>query len=144
MKPIFAILTILLLICCDDNITENKNSSCQEIEHNTSLEINLESSACLPDGRLFKIIQARDEFCPCDVICIWEGQLVIVIETEDLDQTTTEVTVCSTKNIPHGDLFEDVSITDFTYLYNEMDDSLPLCQGTFNPNEIKIILTLAH
>jgi len=66
------------------------------------------------------------------------------IETEDLDGNETEFLVGSTKNIPHGDLFEDVAIFDFTYLYNGANDSLPLCTGAYDEKEITVVLNLSQ
>lgn len=142
MKTIIAILSIILLFACDKDV--EKTSSCQDIQFDTSFEMKVGESACLPDGRTIRLLEVKDEFCPCLAVCIWEGQLTIKLEAEDLNDQKTEIVVSSTKNIPHGDAFEDVSILDFTYLYNASDDSLPLCEGTFDEQDITIVLTLSQ
>ena len=142
MKTIIAILSIILLFACDKDV--EKTSSCQDIQFDTSFEMKVGESACLPDGRTIRLLEAKDEFCPCLAVCIWEGQLTIKLEAEDLNDQKTEIVVGSTKNIPHGDAFEDVNILDFTYLYNADDDSLPLCEGTFDEQDITIVLTLSQ
>ncbi len=118
--------------------------SCVDIEYDTPFEMAVGSSVCLPDGRRMELMTANDSFCPCLAVCVWEGQLDILLETTDLNNVTTEVFVGSNKNTPHGDAFEDVAISDFTYLYNGADDTLPLCEGTFDENEITIVLTLTQ
>ena len=146
MKSILSISFLLsislLFFSCDKNIDLRK--SCQDIQFYTTFEMKVGESACLPDGRSILLLEARDEFCPCLALCIWEGQLIIKLQTKDLFESETEIEVGSTKNIPHGDIFEDVSISDFTYLYNDSDSSLPLCQGTFDEANITIVLTLSN
>ena len=151
MKIILTILSITLLFACDKDVEKLNNSqdlemiiSCQDILFDITFEMKVGESACLPDGRTIKLLEAKDEFCPCLAVCVWEGQLTIRLEMEDLNNQTTELLAGSTKNIPHGDIFEDVSIADFTYLYNDVDDSLPLCEGTFDEQDITIILTLSQ
>ena len=145
MKAIlFSSIIFLLAACSKSDNMDTSTRSCVDIEYNVAFNLKVGDSACLPDGRSINLIEARDEFCPCLALCIWEGQLSIKLETKDLNNETTEIEVGSTKNIPHGDAFEDVYISDFTYLYNGLDDSLPLCDGTFNQGEITIALTLSN
>jgi len=89
----------------------------------------IEECSCLPDGRTIRLLEAKDEFCPCLTVCIFRGQLIIKLIAEDHNDQQTEIVVGSTKNIPHVNTFEDVRILDFTYRYNDADDSLPLCEG---------------
>jgi len=141
-QHIFIILSIFLLAACGDDV--KRSNSCQDVEFDISFSIQVGESACLPDGRSLRLLEARDEFCPCGAVCIWEGQLVIKLETEDTDETEKIEEIGSTKNIPHGNIFEDVTVSDFTYLYNGANDSLPLCEGTYDQEEITIILTLSE
>jgi|GEM_PF-4653714 len=139
---IAALITATLFISCDKDI--ERTNSCQDIELEMTFRIKVGESACLPDGRSLRILEVRDEFCPCLATCVWEGQLVMKIETEDLNENEVELEIGSTKNVPHGDLFGDIAISDFTYLYNGADDSLPLCTGTYDQDEITVVLTLSE
>ena len=142
MKTIITILFLTLLFACGKEV--KRTNSCQDIEFDTTFEMKVGESACLPDGRSIRLLEAKDEFCPCLAVCVWEGQLSITLEAEDLNQNESEVIVGSTLNIPHGDVFEDVTISSFTYLYNDADDSLPLCEGSFDEQNITIVLTLSE
>lgn len=143
MKAILYILALTLLASCgEDPIIQS--SLCEQIQFDTQFEMQVGDSACLPDGRSFTVTEVRDEFCPCLAICIWEGQLTMKLEIKETDGTVSELEVGSTKNIPHGDLFEDVTISDFTYLYNGSDDSLPLCTGTYDQEQITVRLNLSE
>lgn len=142
MKTILLFLAITLCVSCGEDPIIQSSPLCQQIEFDNTFEIKVGETACLPNGRSFKIEEVRDEFCPCLAICIWEGQLVMKISTIDLDGEEAEIEIGSTKNIPHGNIFEDVSVFDFTYLYNDIDDSLPLCTGTYDQEEITLKLNL--
>lgn len=139
MRTILLVSTLLTFVSCSKT---GNSDACELIQYDTAFAMTVGSTACLPDGRTIELITARDSFCPCFAICVWEGQLEIILKTTDLNGTEKEVFVGSTKNTPHGNAFEDVAISDFTYLYNGTSDSLPLCLGTFDENEITIILTL--
>lgn len=145
MKAIlFSIIIFLISSCSKSENLGTSTLSCIDIEYNVAFNLKVGDSACLPDGRLIRLLEAKDEFCPCLAVCIWEGQLSIKLETKDLNNEITEQEIGSTKNIPHGNAFEDVFISDFTYLYNGLDDSLPLCQGIYDQEEIFIVLTLSE
>lgn len=144
MKYVLVILSIALISACGSDPVITTTNNCQEVEFGNYFEIQVGESACLPDGRSLRLLEVKDEFCPCEVTCDWEGQLVMKIETEGLDENETEITVGSSTLQPFGDLFSDVKIEDVTYLYNGANDSLPLCEGTFDENEITIRLLLSN
>ena len=136
------LLSITLLISCDKDI--ERTNSCQDIQFAISFEIKVGESACLPDGRSIRLLEVRDEICPCFTDCFWEGQLVMKIETEDLNDNEMELEIGSGQISPNRDIFEDVTILDFTYLYNGTNDSLPLCEGIYDENKITLELILSQ
>ena len=145
MKSIFRLLSLLsitLLISCDKDI--KRKNSCQDVQFSISFELKVGESACLPDGRSIRLLEVRDEIYPCFTDCFWEGQLVMKIETEDLNDNETELEIGSSQALVNRDVFEDVHIIDFTYLYNGTNDSLPLCEGIYNENEITLELILSQ
>ncbi len=144
MKTLIFLFAITLCISCGEDPIIQSAPLCQQVEFDQAFEMKVGESACLQDGRSFKVIEVRDEFCPCLAICIWEGQLVMKIEIDNLDGSTDELEIGSTQNIPHGDIFQDVRISQFTYLYNGADDTLPLCSGTYDQNEITVKLILSN
>jgi hypothetical protein len=36
----------------------------------------------LPDGIELRVIEVNDNFCPCDVICVWGGFLEVIVQVE--------------------------------------------------------------
>lgn len=144
MKALLPILAITFLISCGEDPIIESSSFCQQIQFDNQFEMQVGQTACLPDGRSFTLLEVRDEFCPCLALCIWEGQLVMKMEVDNLNGNNEEVEFGSTKNIPHGNLFEDVKVMDFTYLYNGENDSLPLCNGVYDEEEITVKINLSE
>ncbi len=139
MRTLVLLFTIATFAACSKS---SDSVSCEQVQFDAAFFMTVGSTACLPDGRTIELLSATDSFCPCLALCVWEGQLDILIKTTDLNGNEKEVFVGSSKNTPYGNAFEDVAITDFTYIYNGSDDSLPLCFGTYDENEITILLTL--
>lgn len=145
MKAVITILTFtLLLTSCGEDPVIQSAPLCQEIDFDTSFEMQVGDSACLPDGSSFKVLEVRDEFCPCFALCVWEGQLVMKIETKKIDGETENLEIGSTQNIPFGNIFDNIKVDHFSYIYNGSDDTLPLCTGTYDQDEIIVKLSLSE
>lgn len=145
MKSILHLLSffsIVILISCNKDI--ETSNSCQEVQFTFSFELKVGESACLPDGRSIRLLEVRDEICPCFDDCFWEGQLVMKIEAEDLNDNEVELEIGSGHPSQIRDVFEDVHVLDFTYLYNGSNNSLPLCEEVYDENKITLILTLSQ
>lgn len=136
----------LVLFSCNKDSNVNHNNVCEPIQFEIPFEMTVGSSVCLPDGRKIQINEAADEYCPCDedILCNWEGQLVLNLLTIDHINGDREIRIGSHESNTYGNLFEDVYISDFTYLYNESNDSLPLCEGTYDQQNITIVLTISN
>ena len=86
MKYLSIIAAILLIISCgkDDVIIDNGGlQACTEVEYDESFTIKKGESICFPDGKSFSLETITPEFCPCDVVCVWEGAMAFTLETTD-------------------------------------------------------------
>lgn len=83
MKYLSLVAAILLFISCDkgDVIDNGGILACLEVEYGESFNIKQGESICFPDGKSFSLESITPEFCPCDVICVWEGAFALVLET---------------------------------------------------------------
>lgn len=72
----FKLLVLLLglaLVSCSDG----DEKTCTDVTYSTEFTVASGSSYCFPDGIELAITTLNNEFCPCNVECIWEGQMTI-------------------------------------------------------------------
>jgi len=69
----------------------SKKDDCIEVQYDTSFKVESGESYCFPDDMSITIESLDNEFCPCDVVCVWEGQMevemMITIDGEDYEYT---------------------------------------------------------
>ena len=78
MKYLFLTLALIFTACSDDS--DGQDGNCKEVEYNDQFEIKPDFCYLFDDGVELRISALNNEFCPCDVICVWEGQLKIDME----------------------------------------------------------------
>ena len=75
---VFALsLSFFLFNACGKAVEE-----CVDVEYTKSFTIEKEGKYCLPDGNYFEVEELENGFCPCNVICIWEGEMILFFEAE--------------------------------------------------------------
>ncbi|TXF90158.1 hypothetical protein FUA23_07945 [Neolewinella aurantiaca] len=76
MKFLTYLIFSLLFLCsaCKTDVMEI-NSTCAEGVH-------LNDLVPLPDGTALRVIEVNDNYCPCGVICIWAGNLEVIVQAE--------------------------------------------------------------
>ena len=86
----FKALTILglLLIFISCN---KESSSCTDIEDGVAFEFKEGDVFCINDYDI-TITQVMDERCPCDVVCIWEGEFLFILDILHEDDETIQYT----------------------------------------------------
>lgn len=72
---LLSLFLICALVSCSDGDGDAKN--CTDVAYSTEFTIEPGSSYCFSDGVELSITSLNNEFCPCNVECIWEGQMTI-------------------------------------------------------------------
>ena len=67
------LLMLISLISC------GKSDNCTDIELDSLFQFQEGDSFCLPTGIEFEVVKFDDQRCPCDAVCIWEGEFVFEI-----------------------------------------------------------------
>jgi len=88
----YLLLNSLLILALSVTIIScSKKDDCIEVQYNTSFKVESGESYCFPDDMSITIESLDNEFCPCDVGCVWEGQMevemMITIDGEDYEYT---------------------------------------------------------
>jgi len=97
MKNLKVLLPLLLLTLIIISCT--KIGDCTEVSYNTPFTIIAEETYCLPDGAELLIKSLNNEFCPCEAVCIWEGQMTLDVTWTDTEGNSTDGTMSTHHNI---------------------------------------------
>lgn len=76
-------LSVICIACSDSDEPETKSEACIDVEYNETFAVEVDGQYCFPDGTELKVNAFRNDFCPCNVICVWQGQMVIEMEWTD-------------------------------------------------------------
>jgi hypothetical protein len=142
MRYLTVIFATLLFLSCskaDDN-TEKKD--CTEVEFNSSFLITLDEEVCFPDGSGFIVKTITEEFCPCDAVCIWAGELRVLVETIAPNGDKDLFTFGSSNYNSKPELLPHAKIESFTFKYEA--GKLPDCENDFDATKIILNLKLVE
>lgn len=85
MKHIWLILilvsTSILIFSCNKHEDQSK-LSCIDVEYDLFFTIEDGKTYCFPDNNTISISSLANEYCPCNVVCVWEGQMMMNYEVE--------------------------------------------------------------
>ena len=70
MIKIIPVFFILLLSACSDS------ESCDR-SFNEPFDIQTGEIYCLDDGSTLEIIEITSSYCPCNAVCIWQGETTV-------------------------------------------------------------------
>jgi len=132
---IYASLLILSCSKIDDN-TEKKD--CTQVDYNSSFSIVFGEEVCFPDGSGFIVKTITDEFCPCDAVCVWEGELRVLVETVDANGEKDLFTFGSSSYDSKPEILPHGKIETFTFKYET--GGLPDCENDYDAS--KVILNM--
>jgi len=72
-----------------------QSGDCTEVEYDTAFTIVADETYCFPDGAELLINGFNNEFCPCNVDCVWEGQMTLDVEWTDDSGNISEGTIAA-------------------------------------------------
>lgn len=144
MRYLIFALPLLLIISCNDTDENDAINGCPEIEFDNSIALEIGDSVCLPDDRMITLLEVEDQYCPCFVACDWGGQLLIKFILTDSEGVESSAQLSISDAIGFENLYDDITTSNLTYIYNGETNNLPPCDGIFNQNNITILLTLSN
>lgn len=71
------IYRIIIFSCLLAFMSCSKSDSCTEVSYSEAFKIEADESYCFDDGTELQIRSINNEFCPCEAVCIWEGQMTV-------------------------------------------------------------------
>lgn len=132
-------MTSLFVAC---NKTED-SVNCKNENYDKEFTVTLGESVCFPDGNSFEVKTIRDQFCCCLCICVWEGELEVMVETTDNTGKKDLFTFGSSLINGNNQIFEGYTVSQFNYLYDVESDSLPLCVGEFDATNVELLIAIS-
>jgi hypothetical protein len=98
----FIFASLFLGACADIETTD-----CTNIEYNSPFSIAVDEMYCLPDGNYIYIELMNPSYCPCNSVCVWEGELLTTIsynldgefsEKHDIHENAETLNIDPTEN----------------------------------------------
>ena len=77
MKASIFLVFLTLLISCSKS-----DSSCTSIDYNKSFIAEVGETYCIDEKNTIKIDSILNGLCPCDAICIWEGEFIVYLSVK--------------------------------------------------------------
>lgn len=144
MKNIFYILSILIVFSCTKKeILESDSRNCQEAAYDSEFEVQLSDEVCFPDGNTLIINRIEHQFCPCEVVCVWEGDLFLSF-TNTADNVTKEKEFYPSRLNIDRSIFDNHEISSLSYRYASEDGTVPACMEDFEAEKITLTLTISQ
>jgi len=138
------VLTLTLFTSCSEQIIDNGGiTACKEVDYGDVFEMELNEAVCFPDGNEMILKVVEDQFCPCEAVCIWQGELVIILEATESNGEKKLISLGSESLELSDPLFANTSTQSYLYRY-ENDEELPLCDGDFEPSKVTISLSIVE
>lgn len=79
LKYLFLIpFTISILASCGD--PEEEILTCRDVAYDVAFVIEAGNSYCFPDEVILEVTALNNAFCPCNLVCVWEGQMTVDME----------------------------------------------------------------
>jgi len=107
--------TILLVSCNKDDSESQARQVCTEVTYGQVFEMIIDDAVCLPDGNEIVLKVIEDQFCPCDHLCIWQGELQIMLEVANSAGEKRLVSVGSESFDVTDPIFENTKTASYTY-----------------------------
>lgn len=142
----YVLLTCLFIACnSDDDNNENPNEEldCIHVNYDEEFTITINDTVCFPDGNSFEVKSIEDQFCCCFCICVWEGELEIIVQPNNTTEGHDPFRIGSATYDLGNDIFEGYSVKDVQFTYEGEPDALPLCQGEYDASKVEVFMTIS-
>ena len=137
MKNILLLSILFILSSCA------KENICQDVEYDSSIEIKMGDEICFPDGNAIDFTNVEHQFCPCGVVCIWEGDLYITFTTSnELGETKVKNFYPSRLHLDPS-IFSNHEIKSITYKYGTENEEVPECAEDFEPEKLIVTISIS-
>lgn len=115
----FIILGLALVFCigCQKN-----DNSCKSVEYLVPFTLKKGDNACFVDGTELVLKGVIDSRCPCDAICIWEGEFSLTFDVT-IGNKHHEYTFGSSEKTPDNPPFTTPKISFQSVLPSECEQT---------------------
>ena len=127
---------LLINLSCSES-----EKACLEVKYGETFQMEISDEVCFPDENVLKLDLVEHEFCPCGVVCIWEGDLLVTL-TETSDGNSKVKSFYPTRIEIEPEIFNNHRITSVSYTYDDMGANVPPCAEDFDQNKLTIELTI--
>jgi len=144
MKITFPLLIFaILMISCGKENQESDHSACQKVEYDINFDLRFGDEVCFPNGNSFIVKAITDEFCCCNCLCFWAGELKVLIETTNQNGEKELLSFGSSTFNTTNHIFNNFKVSHIDYRYKNEANALPLCEGTYDPNEVTLTFKIS-
>lgn len=143
MKYLTLLVASLFILSCNKADDDNKKQECTQIEFNTNFSMILNDEVCFPDGSGFIVKTIKDEFCPCLAVCIWEGELRVMVETIETNGDKELFEFGSSSFGLNPKILPNARIETFSFTYDETG-TLPDCENDYEVDNVKLTLKIVE
>ena len=135
-------LILLLLVSLQACESIAIDTTCQNVSYEEEIAVKLNETICFPENRSITITSIKHQFCPCEVICDYEGDLFFTLSFNSSSNSGLK------EFLPiHLDtdptIFESYKITNFDYLYEDNNGEVPACAQDFEAEKVLVKFTIS-
>ena len=122
MKYFFFLFLATILFSCNKS-----DNDCNDVEYDQSFTIEEGIKYCFSDGNSLIVEELENAFCPCDVICVWEGEMIFHYKV-NINNTEYSGIVGSSNNTDNL-----LGIEPFTMQTIEIEFEVPCSESVPSP-----------
>jgi len=119
MKQILLILSVITLFAC----SREEQNGCENISYNTSFIATVGQKYCLDDNNYIMIDSVFNELCPCNAICIWEGEFILKLKVM-ADTKEHNFKIGSSENTPDPHPFGEYKVKFLSITPDKCDSEI--------------------
>ena len=137
MKYTFICIAFLSFLSCSSDIEED----CKEVDYGEEFLLRKDNTVCFNDGNSITLQLIESEICPCNAMCLWEGQVKVLLEiSNEIDGSSDLISVGSVLYPDMEDIFENKRVQNFRINY--LDPNYFPCSNNLDPSQVEIYLTI--
>lgn len=129
-KMLFTVFITLCFLSCTKE--ENPETvACSQEKYDTAFSVEAGETYCFDDDTELKVVELKNEFCPCNVVCVSAGSMTLKMEW----------------TLPSGEFVEGVETPDGYTIAYEMEDVTfiePCTDAVPSPEITKALIVVTH
>ncbi len=137
----FFVFSLVVMSCAKDD-DDSHSRSCINAEYNQEFDVRISEEVCFPDEKALVLSDIQHQFCPCEAICFWEGDLFITFTTTS-DNVSKDREFYPSILRHDRSIFDNYEIVSFSYRYDSDNGEVPPCAEDFDPEKVTLTLSIS-